>query len=119
MSSLTLESDQSEILKFEAHRHTRDFSLRSKNAFRAAAIPFVAGVVGALIPVVHFVVVPTAIIAMIFLGTRELTTLYSFSVANVKCPHCASIYADTEFARLPKRIPCFHCHVTSTLTEGA
>ena len=118
MSFLILESDQSEVLKFEADRHTREFSTRLKNAARAAVIPFLAGAIGAFIPVVHFVLVPGAFIAMIFLGTRELTTHFSFTALNVKCPHCAGTYADIEFERLPKRVPCFHCHVTSTLSEA-
>lgn len=118
MATLTLESDQSEVSKIEADRHARELGQRLKNAFKAAAIPFVAGAVGALIPVVHFVAVPSAIIAIIFLFTREITTHFSFTVTSLHCPHCEQTYAVTEFSRLPLRVACFNCRVTSTLSES-
>jgi hypothetical protein len=117
MSVLQLESDQSKSVKLEAFRHVRSLSARIKRAARAA-MPFaIGGGIGVFIPILHFVIVPGALIAMIVLVTREMTTHYSFRVENIACPHCATAYGETEYARLPKRIMCFNCRVSSTLSE--
>lgn len=117
MAILSFESDQSEVLKVEALKHFHQTSTRLKNGLRIAAIPFVAGAIGAFIPILHFVIVPAAAIAMIVLFSREIATRFSFNVNHLKCPHCAAVSNETEFERLPKRIVCFSCRVTSTLAE--
>lgn len=117
MSLLKLASDQSKAVSVEAHRHVRPLVIRIKKAARASLPFFITAAVGVFIPILHFVIVPAAVIAMVVLATREMTTQHSYTIAKLECPHCATPYGETEFARLPKRLTCFQCRIASTLSE--
>lgn len=115
MAELLVESDQAEVLKVPAEVRNLELKERVLKAVRVTWPIFAVAVVAVFIPMVHFVLVPAALLVMIFFGVRELTTRKSYSAVNLKCPHCQTSYGDTEIVRLPKRITCFSCRVTSTV----
>lgn len=116
--NLLLESDQSKSELIEAELFKRPMSERVKAAAKISMPWFVVLVIGALIPVVHFVIVPAALIAISYLSVRELTTTTFYRVSKLKCPHCETAYGESELPRLPRRFACFQCRITSTLSAN-
>ncbi len=73
-------------------------------------------IITVFVPILHFVLVPGALIAMVWFVVREMTTLYGYQNVELKCPECQTLYNEQEFARLPTRVMCFQCKVGSTLS---
>jgi hypothetical protein len=113
---LLLASDQGREALYEVAAFKRPMSKRIQNAARIAIVPFVVAVGTVFIPVLHFVLVPAALLVMSALIIRELTMTVSYSTLNLKCPHCESQYIEREVGRLPKRLFCPSCRITSTLS---
>lgn len=114
--SLLLQSDQSKSEIVSAELHKRPIPVRMKAALKASVPWLCVAVIGVFIPILHFVIVPAALLAIAYLGVREMTATHVFRVKSLKCPHCETSYGETEFTRLPKRFACFQCRITSTLS---
>lgn len=112
---LLLESDQSLKTTLTALRRSRSVSERLKRAGKTTLPLWVVAIVGIFVPILHFVIVPAALIAILVLGGREMILTESFVVEGLKCPHCQTLYGETEVAGLPKRLTCLSCRITSTL----
>lgn len=115
---LTLESDQSLKTKVAGMRKSRSVSERLKRAGRTTLPLWIAAIVGIFVPILHFVIVPAALTAIFVLGVREMMTAQSFVVEDLKCPHCQTPFSEKEFARLPKRLTCMSCRISSTLESS-
>ena len=114
--SLLLQSDQSKSDIVSAELRKRPISIRVKAALKTSMPWLVVAVVGAFVPILHFVIVPLALLAIVYLGVREMTATHVYRVTRLNCPHCETPYGETEFSRLPKRFACFQCRITSTLS---
>ncbi len=98
--------------------------LEPAERLKRAAIALGAGIAAALIalpiPLVHFFVVPGALIAGLMLSVNRLRQRETFRAASGRCPHCGS---DQRFPilggfRLPKRLDCPACHHDLSLGDG-
>ncbi len=115
---LLLESDQSKSELIEAELFKRPMGERVKAAAKVSMPWFAVALIGALIPMVHFVIVPAALIAIAYLSVREITTPTFYRVSNLKCPHCENPYGENVLPRLPRRFACFKCRITSTVSAN-
>jgi hypothetical protein len=90
--------------------------------FKRAASAFGAGLgaaaVAVLIPIVHFVLVPTALVLGIFFGVRRLGQGETFRGGTGACPYCGTQQQLTLFGRfhLPKTVYCSACQRELYLT---
>lgn len=114
--NLLLESDQSKSELVEAQLLKRPPDVRLKAAAKVSVPWIFVAVIGVFIPILHFVIVPAALLVIGYLSVRELTATTVYRVKSLKCPHCETSYGETDFPRLPKRFACFQCRITSTLS---
>lgn len=91
--------------------------LTPRRRLARAATVFAAGLVAALIalpiPLVHFVLVPGALLGGIALGAARLRHREVFELAEGACPCCGAVQrlglAGRVF-RLPRTVHCSACH---------
>jgi hypothetical protein len=89
-------------------------SLRNRlsRAAAAAGLGLAAALIALPIPLVHFVLVPGALVVGLALATRRLTQREIFRSAEGPCPFCGTAQrlglAGSSF-RLPRRIHCSSC----------
>ena len=91
---------------------------------RRAAVAFGTGLVAAaiavLIPIVHFVLVPAALVLGIVFCVRRLGQRETFRGGSGACPYCGTQQQLTLLGRfhLPKRVYCSSCQRELYLDEG-
>ena len=84
---------------------------RFKRAASAFGAGLVAAAVAVLIPIVHFVLVPTALVLGIVFGVRRLGQGETFRGGTGACPYCGTQQQLTLLGRfhLPKTVYCSAC----------
>ena len=91
---------------------------------KRAALAFGTGVVAAafavLIPIVHFVLVPSALVLGIVFGVRRLGQSETFRGGTGVCPYCGTRQQLTLFGgfHLPKALYCSACQRELYLTTA-
>ncbi|HEY8105053.1 MAG TPA: hypothetical protein VIE46_03040 [Gemmatimonadales bacterium] len=92
---------------------------RVKRAALAFGTGVVAAAVAVLIPIVHFVLVPSALVLGIVFGVRRLGQTETFRGGTGVCPYCGTRQQLTLFGRfhLPKSLYCSACQRELYLTS--
>lgn len=93
---------------------------RLKRAGLAFGTGVVAATVAVLIPIVHFVLVPTALVLGVVLGVRRLGQAETFRGGTGVCPYCGTRQRLTLLGRfhLPKSVYCSACQRELYLTTA-
>ncbi|HEX5386646.1 MAG TPA: hypothetical protein VFW66_08115 [Gemmatimonadales bacterium] len=94
---------------------------RLRRAGVALGAGFAAALIAIPIPLVHFFVVPGALIVGVTLAAKRLKEGETFQGARGRCPHCNAEQRFPLFGgfRLPKRLDCPGCHHDLYLNERA
>ena len=84
---------------------------RVKRAAAAFGLGLAAAALAVLIPIVHFVLVPSALLLGLILGIRRLGQGQTFRGGTGCCPYCGTRQQLTLLGRfrLPKRVYCSAC----------
>ncbi len=93
---------------------------RFKRAAKILGISLVAALIALPIPLVHFVLVPGALVAGIVLSGVRLRQGEIFRSASGRCPYCATEQSFMVMGRfrLPKQLHCKACH-RQLMLEGS
>jgi hypothetical protein len=93
---------------------------RVRRAALAFGSGFVAAAVAVLIPIVHFILVPTALVLGIVFAVRRLGQPETFRGGTGVCPYCGTRQQLTLFGRfrLPKSVYCSACQRELYLTTA-
>jgi hypothetical protein len=89
--------------------------LTPADRFRRAVAAFGSGLAAAVlavfIPIVHFVLVPTALLLGVVFGVRRLAQVETFRGGSGACPYCGTQQQLTLLGRfrLPKTVYCSSC----------
>ena len=88
-----------------------DLTDRVKRAALAFGTGLVAAAVAVIIPIVHFVLVPTALVLGVVFGVRRLGQAETFRTGTGVCPYCGTRQSLTLLGRfhLPKTLYCSAC----------
>jgi hypothetical protein len=89
-----------------------DPQTRLRRAATALGLGLLAAAIAVPIPLVHFILVPGALVVGVVLAARRMRERETFDGAEGRCPHCGSDQRFTVFGgfRLPKRVDCSACH---------
>jgi ribosomal protein S27AE len=92
---------------------------RLKRAGLAFAAGLAVAILGVPIPIVHFVLVPGALLVGLGVALYRLRQGETFQRAKGRCPYCGSEQTFTLFGgfQLPKRLDCGACHRDLYLAE--
>ena len=93
---------------------------RLKRAASAFGIGLAGAAVAVLIPIVHFVLVPAALLLGFGIGIRRLGQAKTFRGGAGSCPYCGAQQQFTLLGRfhLPKAVYCASCQRELYLDEG-
>ncbi len=85
---------------------------RVRRAALALGVGLAAALIAIPIPLVHFLLVPGALIVGLLVAARRLREKEVFHDAEGRCPHCGAEQRFDVFGgfRLPKRLDCRACH---------
>jgi hypothetical protein len=91
---------------------------RVKRAATAFGVFLLVAVVAIPIPIVHFVLVPTALLLGVGLGANRLRQREIFREVTGRCPFCGTDQAFTVLGsfRLPRKLHCGTCQRELELT---
>lgn len=97
---------------------------RSERLKRAAAVlgaALAVALVGLPIPIVHFVLVPGALLLGVILAAVRLGQGEVFRAVEGRCPFCCTDQAFPVSGRfrLPRQVHCAHCHRALSLESAA
>jgi hypothetical protein len=93
---------------------------RLKRAGSAFGVGLAAAALALLIPIVHFVLVPSALLLGFGIGIRRLGQGKTFRGGAGSCPYCGAQQQFTLLGRfhLPKAVYCASCQRELYLDEG-
>lgn len=106
---------------FPARVEELSFAARLKSSLRWPPLFFLGAVLGAPIPVAHFVIVPSMLLLTVLSFTRQISKKHRFKDAfSVPCLKCgAPVPFKDEHVKWPLRFRCGHCWEAYRVEERA
>jgi hypothetical protein len=109
-----------------AHHNTANIEVKSlayaermANALKTLAMIWGIGIACVFVPVLHFFLVPTAIIVGIAMSLRKFGLAHQFTKGEIDCPDCHKKFAaDQRPFNWPKHRACPHCQVRLLIEES-
>ena len=94
------------------HVKSLSYAERAANAAKTLAMIWGIGIACVFVPVLHFFLVPTAVIVGIALCFRKFGLAWQFTDGEIECPDCKKKFVvDQNPFNWPKHRSCPHCGV--------
>ena len=87
---------------------------RIKNSSKIFGIVFGLAVLSILIPVFHFVLVPTLVIALILAAINQFRKKFQFDLTGLACPKCKQDLKEKQLISVENKLAvyCFNCRTS-------
>ncbi len=94
----------------QTHFTELDFKTRIMNTVKVSGSLLAVAAVGVFIPIVHFILVPTALFLSIILGRINFKKRFYVEETSFKCPDCKKdIQLKGSFPEKSLRVYCYGC----------